>query len=165
MKSKEVRDILGYESIKEFANSFLGLDHVKINSIFAAIASCFTLVSGYIYDDVTAIYTLVAMYFFDFVTGMVAAWKEKKITSTKIPRVLLNMTLMLGLLSVSWWMSKTSVLFVLMPSIVIGGAYSTLTVSVIENLSRAGALPKQLETVIRKRFGLKILQELDKPTE
>ncbi len=58
-------------------------------------------------------------------------------------------------LSLSWWMSKQSILFTFLPGLVIGGFYSVFFISLLENLGDLEWLPKPIIGVLKNRFGLK----------
>lgn len=60
-------------------------------------------------------------------------------------------------LSMSWWMAKTSLMFIPLPAIVYGFFMSVYFVSLVENLGELGLLPKAMVSILRTRFGLKAL--------
>ena len=151
--------IFGYSSGSEFANSFLGINAAKLHLAIGGLAGISSIITGYIYNDHIAIYTLWILYTLDFITGVGAAWYTKTISSTKFPRILVNITAMTALVSVSWWMAKSNILFVYLPGVVMGGAYSTLFISLIENLSKLEVLPPSVQKIIKKRFGLSSIED------
>ena len=56
-------------------------------------------------------------------------------------------------------MSKTSIIFLPLPGLVIGGFYAVYFVSLLENLGELGVLPKPLIIALKNRFGLKAIIE------
>ena len=148
----------GYTSVIDFCHSFFGYKSIKLNLFIASLAGFHSAITGYIYDDHLAIYTLCILYGFDFITGVGAAWYTHTISSAKLPRILFNIIMMTLLISMSWWIAKGNQLFIYLPGIIIGGAYSTLFISLLENLSKLEVLPKGLQKVIQKRFGLSAVE-------
>lgn len=161
-----MKTFFGYESIIDFAQSLFGAKSIKLNAIVGGVAGMISLITGYIYDNELAIWTLWALYAADFASGVAAAWHSGTISSTKLPRILLNITAMTLLISISWRMAQSNMMFTYLPGVVIGGAYSTLFVSLLENLSKLEVLPPALHRLIQKRFGLNgILDRLEQDEE
>lgn len=158
MKNQELT-IMGFSSFSDFAATLLGTSHIKINFFVGFIAATTSLITGFIYDSEIAVYTLWALYLADFASGVAAAWYKNTLRSSRLPRIIVNIVAMTMLLSISWWMAKSSQLFFFLPGLVIGGAYTTLFISLIENLSILEILPAGLERLIKKKFGLGALEK------
>lgn len=157
---------LGFESVSDFLNSLFKPSNWDLNFIGAAIAGITTFISGYIWDSPTAIWTLWALMGADWATGIIKSMKNKKFVSYKIFRMPLYFIATSFALSISWWLSKSSILFTILPSIVYGGFASVYFVSMLENLGELGFLPKTLISVLKARFGLKaIVEKWDKKEE
>lgn len=146
--------IMGFESLADFATTFFGLAHFKTNLVVIGIAATTSFITGYIYDDHIAVYVLWALYMADFFSGIAAALYTGTLRSARLPRILVNIVGMTMLLSMTWWMAKGSEIFYLLPALVVGGAYSTLFISLIENLSKLEILPPGIQRIVQRRFGL-----------
>ena len=154
MKSDAAKEMnfLGYTSLIDFASTTFGAIKTKLGVITITGASLVTLITGYIYDSPHAVYTLWCLYAFDFLTAMICAWHKGTISSKRTPRVLLNAFVITSLLSLSWWMSKSSWVFLPLPATVIAISYSTLFISIVENLAKLNALPPKLISIVKRRF-------------
>lgn len=150
--------MMGYNSITDWLSTCFGAIGTKLGGVMIALASTLTFLTGYIYDTPHAVYTLWFLYAFDFVTALVFAWKEGTISSRKLPRVLLNVFVITSLLSLSWWMSKSLWVFVPLPAVVIAVSYSTLFISIVENLAKLKALPPGLLQIINRRFSTSVIE-------
>jgi hypothetical protein len=62
-------------------------------------------------------------------------------------------------LSLSFWMSVSTVVFALLPTIVISGFMSVFFISILENLGEIGVLPKVMVELLKSKFGMKALIE------
>lgn len=166
MKKGEVNNFLGFTSVQDFTGSLFNPSDWVINGVFSGIAALITLISGYIYDSADAVYTLWALMAFDWLTGIARAIKLKELISFKLFRMPIYFIATSLILGLSWWMAKSSTLFLLLPGIVLGGFYSVYFISLLENLSDLQLLPKKLVYIIKRRFGLKYLSDkyfIDEP--
>lgn len=157
---------MGYTSITDFFCSIFGLSYIKAVSFAGILTALTSIITNYIYDTPIAIYTLWALYSFDFVTGFMCAWKQGTISSAKLPRMIINLFFMTCLISISWWMANSLWAFQPLPGFIIGVAYSTLFISLLENLSKMNVLPKTVHEYILKHFSIhKIAKKLSKNEE
>lgn len=152
--------LFGFDTLKDFSISCFGIDHPKICLAFSFIAATIAGVSDYLFQDKTTVYTIIGLYLFDFLTGVIYAMKSKTLMSSRLPRVLLNMILMLGLLAIAWKMGSTHPLYALLPAAVVGGIYAILLVSILENLGKLKVLPKKFASFLKNKFGLKVLENI-----
>lgn len=149
----------GFVGADDFLNSLLGIKYWTVNAVFAILGALTTLITGYIWEDPNAIWTLWILMAADWTTGIIKGCTNKKFVSYKLWRMPLYYVATSFVISISWWMSKSSVVFSILPSIVIPGFYSVYFVSMFENLGEIGLLPKTIVTLLKKRFGLKKLME------
>ena len=152
-------NLFGFESMSDFLTSVFRPSDWDLNFAGASIAGVGTFITGYIWDSSSAIYTLWALMAFDWATGIWAAIKQKEFVSWKLFRMPLYYFFTTVVLSLSYWISKSSLLFVLLPSAVYGGFISVYFISLLENLSAVGMLPAKLAKALKARFGLKAISE------
>jgi len=149
---------LGFTSIVDFIKSAAGLTHLKIN---VAAAGLFTIASAtigtYIWESPTAVYTLWALMGSDYVTGIIKSIKDNTFRSARLWRMPIYFIVTTLLLSLSFWMGKGQAIFTYLPSIVIGGFYSTYFLSIIENLGDLNLLPAPMVKILKNRFGIETL--------
>ena len=158
-------NFLGFDSISDFLNSLVGYKDACIHFIPAIIFAVTTFITGYIFDSASTVYTLWALILVDWITGVWKSINAKVFVSYRLfraPIILFTSTL---ILSLGWHMSKSNVLFYILPSILTGGFMSVFFVSIIENLGQLGFLPKSLVSLLKKKVGLKTLFESDKKKE
>jgi phage-related holin len=159
-------NFLGFDSVSDFFNSLFKPSNWDLNFIGAAIATITTFISGYIWDSPTAIWTLWVLMGADWFTGIWKSMLKKQFVSYKIFRMPLYFIATSFALSISWWLSKSSILFTPLPSIVYGGFAAVYFVSMLENLGEIGLLPKSIVDMLKARFGLKaIVEKWDKKEE
>jgi len=150
-----MNNFMGYTSFADWWSTLVLTGTYKtLNWGFTALATGLTLLTGYIYDDAIAVWTLWGLYFLDFVTGISCAWKAGTIKSYRIPRTLVNCVFISALLAASWWMSRSLWIFIPLPAIIIGVTFSTLLISILENLGSLGTLPPSLLKILKERFGV-----------
>jgi len=151
--------ILGFGSFSEFFQCLLGLKNIFINFLFAASATLTTFITDYIWDDAKAVYFLVFIIALDALTGIWKAVYYKTFRSAKLPRIFVIATIYVLMLSISWNSANFSPLFVWLPGAVYGGLLGTQLVSIYENLSELGYLPKGLFYDIIERIKYKIKKD------
>ena len=151
------KNFLGFTSFQDFITTLIGIKTASINAIFAFIAVLTTFITNYIWDDSSAIYTLWALMFADWITGIVKASRSNNFVSYKVFRMPIYFLTTSFVISISWWLAKSSLLFYPLPGIVFGGFCSVYFFSLLENLGEIGLLPKALVNMLKKRFGLKAL--------
>ena len=125
-----------------------------IASIFAAVIS---FISSYIYNDPLAIGVLVMAYAFDFITALYKCHINGiPIKSSILPRSVYHLVFICGLLSFSWYLSQTNLIFFFVPSVIYGGCMSQQLLSILENLNEAKVIDinffKYYRQVILNRF-------------
>jgi len=137
--------ILGFTSLNDFASTvFGGIGKLKFTLSGAFLTSVSGFITEYVYKDSGSIFFLMALLGLDAITGIWKALKNRNFTSTRLPRILLTAIIYCLLLSVSWRASLYSELFLWLPGAVYGGFCSTLLVSLFENFSELGFIPKSL---------------------
>jgi len=156
------KHFLGFVSIDDFISSFLKFKHWSFTSTFAITGGLTTFITGYVWDSYQAVYTLYALMIGDWITGIIKSMSSGNFESYKILRMPLFFLATTFILSISWWMAKSNMLFYLLPGLVMTGLYSVYFVSLLENLGEIGFLPKSLVSTLRKRFGLKALIDMTK---
>jgi hypothetical protein len=99
----------------------------------------------------------------DWFTGIWKSMKNKEFVSYKVFRMPLYFIATSFALAISWWLSKSSVLFLPLPALIYGGFAAIYFVSMLENLGEIGLLPKTIVSILKKRFGFKaIIDRWDK---
>lgn len=151
--------ILGFNSFGEFFQCLLGIKSIFVNFLFASVTTITTLITNYIWDDAKAVYFLVIMIALDAFTGIWKAVHYKVFRSAKLPRIFVIATIYILMLSVSWNSANFSPLFIWLPGAVYGGLLGTQLVSIYENLSELGYLPKGLFYDIIEKIKFKIKKE------
>lgn len=151
------KHFLGFYSLHDFISSLFGAKDWIVNATIATIAAITTFITGYMWDNAAAVWTLWALMGADWLTGIVKSFKNKTFVSYKLWRMPLFFIATSFLLSISWWIEKGSVLFYLLPAVVLAGFYSVYFVSLLENLGELGLLPKTLVNALKEKFGLKVL--------
>ncbi len=146
--------MLGYQSIKELCFTAFGLKNAAANIIASFFGGLTTFITAYIYNDAHAIYVLIGFIFLDSLTGILKAIKNKKFSSSKLPRILVIMIIYVSLLSLGWNLSKINDLFSWVPGTLYFGFITTLCVSIIENLHELGIISDAHHGYIKKKLAL-----------
>lgn len=154
---------LGYDSITDFIYTNLGLSSVKLNTLFAFIATITSFVTDYIWDDARSYYFLVFCLGIDFLTGILKSIQNKTFSSKRIPRMFVTVLFYSLMLALSWNAAKSSDLFFWLPSAIFAGFLSTTLVSIFENIYAIGFLPKSIYDVLKQR--LRIQKYLSKDVD
>lgn len=155
----EQKSFFGFTSLSDFGMSLFGLKTAYINLISGIVFSVSSFIIGWVYNDPSAIYTLWVLMAADWGTGIVKSCKKKTFTSSRLFRMPLYFLATTFVISISWNIANSHILFSLVPSFILGGFYSVYLVSLIENLGELNLLPKGLVKVLKTRFGLKKLVE------
>ncbi len=150
-------NFLGFISLSDFANSLFGTKWNLFNSIPSFLLGLTGFITGYIYDSAETVYLLWILMALDWFTGIFKSFKGKSFTSSKLFRMPIYFVATTIILSLSWWLSKNSLIFIPLPGLVIGGFYSVYLVSMLENMAELEWLPKPIVTVLKKKFGLKAI--------
>ena len=156
---KENDKILGFSSFGELFQCLLGFKNSSLNFLFAFGAATTSFITDYIWDDAKAVYFLVFIITLDALTGIWKAVHYKTFRSAKLPRIFVIATIYVLMLSISWNSANFSPLFIWLPGAVYGGLLGTQLVSIYENLSELGYLPKGLFYDIIERIKFKIKKD------
>lgn len=117
------------------------------------------LITGFIWVSAPPVYFLWSLILIDFFTGILrAALVKKDFGSKRFPKVIITLfgsTLMLYIAHQS--SLHLSILYHFFPPFVFAVMVSTQIISIIENLSQLGVLPKELVEFARSKFGIKAL--------
>lgn len=148
---------LGFESIPDFLASLFRFKHWSINASLAFIGALTTFITGYMWDTASAVYVLWALMGADWLTGIIKSMKKGEFNSYRFWRMPLYFVATSFILSISWWIAKSSLIFFFLPSIVMAGFYGVYLTSFFENCGELGLLPKPLVGILRKKFGLQAL--------
>ena len=148
--------ILGFKNLKELVTSTFGLKSSFINFCTSTMAIVTSFITNYVWDDASAVYFMLFLIITDAATGVWKSIKYKTFRSSKLPRILVLSILYVLMLSISWNASKFSPLFIWLPGLVYGGLIGTQIVSIYENISELGYLPKGLLYDIKDRIINKI---------
>ncbi len=153
---QENKLILGFQDLKELMTSTLGLKSSFINCCTAGLAVSTSFITKYIWDDASAIYFMLFLIMADALTGVWKSIKYKTFRSSKLPRILVLSILYVLMISISWNAAKFSPLFIWLPGLVYGGLIGTQIVSIYENISELGYLPKGLLYEIKDKIAERI---------
>lgn len=153
----KTNNFLGFDSLADFGDSLFRLKDWSITGLFALIGGISTMITNYMYDTPEAIWTLWILMFLDWGTGIFKSMKKKEFVSYKLFRMPLYFVATSIIVSLSWWMAKSSMIFYLLPGLVVAGFYAVYFISLAENLGELGYLPKTLVAVLKSRFGLKVV--------
>jgi phage-related holin len=151
--------ILGFSNFNDFFQCLLGLKNIFINSLFVIATTLTSFITDYVWDDAKAVYFLVFIITLDAITGIWKAIHYKTFRSAKLPRIFVIATIYVLMLSISWNSANFSSLFIWLPGAVYGGLLGTQLVSIYENLSELGYLPKGLFYDIIERIKFKIKKD------
>lgn len=152
---------LGFVNVQDFFESFLGVKSWTVNAVVAAIGAVTSFIGGYMWNDPSAIWVLWILMGSDWLTGIAKSIVNKKFISYKLWRMPLYYIATSFVIAISWWISKSNIIFKPLPSIVICGFYSVYFISLLENLGEIGVLPKPIVALLKKKFGLKKLLDKD----
>lgn len=151
--------ILGFSSFSEFFQCLFGLKNIFVNFLFTLTTTTTSLITNYVWDDAKAVYFLVFVIALDAFTGVLKAIHYKTFSSARLPRIFVIATIYVLMLSLSWNSANFSSLFIWLPGAVYGGLLGTQLVSIYENLSELGYLPKGLFYDIIERIKFKIKKD------
>jgi phage-related holin len=156
-------NLFGFSSGSDFLSSLFGAKWGIVNSIPGFLLGLTSFITGYVYESAETVYLLWILMAFDWATGLLKSFKTKSFVSYKLFRMPIYYVATTLILSLSWWLSKNSFLFIPIPGIVIGGFYSVYFISMLENLGELEVLPKSIVRVLKNKFGLKaIVDKFDK---
>ncbi len=150
-------NFFGFLSISDFLSSLFGLKWMSLTIWPSFIFAIGGIITGCIYENAQTVYILWLLMSVDWFTGIFKSIKRKSFVSYRLFRMPIYFLATTLVLSLSWWMSKQSVLFVFLPGLVIGGFYSTYFISLLENLGELEWLPKPIVKALKTRFGLKAI--------
>ena len=157
-------NFLGFENLTDFITSQFGLGNVHIHTLFIAVCGAITtFVGSWVFANPVSIFVLWVLMLVDYITGIGKAIIKNEFCSHKMFRMPIYYIVTTGLLSLTFWMSAGSALFILLPTIVLSMFYSIYFVSLLENLGELELLPKPMINILKSRFGLKaIIDKYDK---
>lgn len=156
---------LGFSDFTDFFTTLTRFRDWDINTIPVIFAAITTFITGYIWDTPHAIWTLWILMLGDYITGIIKSMRSKEFVSYKLLRMPLYFFVTSFTLAISWWLAKSSVLFMPLPSLIYGGFVAVYFISLLENLGELKLLPKTLVTVLKNKFGLKALVKKWSSTE
>lgn len=131
--------------------------YIEANLFASLLAAIYSFIGSYVYNDPLAIGVLVMAYFFDFITALYKCRVNKvQIKSSLLPRFIYHLVFICALLSFSWHLSQTNLLFYFLPSVIYGGCMSQQLLSILENLNEAKVIDvnffKYYRQVILNRY-------------
>lgn len=136
----------------------LGTKHYfEANFLSSLVAAIISFVGNYVYNDPLAIGVLVMAYIFDFATALYKCKvNNEPIKSSILPRFIYHLLFICALLSFSWYLSKTNLMFFFLPSLIYGGCMSQQLLSILENLNEGKVIDidlfKYYRQIILNRF-------------
>jgi len=142
--------IFGFQNVTDLFLTAFGVIKKPIIAISAlSLATINTFITHYIYDTASAVYFMLMLVIFDACTGMYKAYKNKVFSSSKLPRIFVLLVLYVFLLGISWNTARMSEFFIFLPSTVYAGILATLLLSIFENLSEVGLIPRRLNRLFK----------------
>jgi phage-related holin len=154
---EKTTNFLGFHSISDFCSSQFRFDDWSFNGLVAFFGVITSFITGFVWDSPEAVWTLWVLMGVDWLTGIIKSVRNKEFISYKLFRMPLYFVVTSFVLGISWWMSKGSPIFFILPGLVMAGFYSVYFISLLENLGEIGLLPKGLVNVLKSRFGLKVI--------
>ncbi len=172
MKNEE-KTFFGYTSLEDFANTLLGVKSIALNAWLSFIFAFTTFITAYIWDTAESVYTLMALMIGDWVLGVwlalrasyylrfkkdtltlaqISQLSKRRFTSTRAPRIFVSIAISLFLLSISWHLAKSNVLYTFLPAFIYGGVAGTYFVSLIENVAEFGLLSKDIVAALKEKL-------------
>ncbi len=172
MKNEE-KTMFGYTSIEDLFNTIIGAKSLIINTWFAFIFAFTTFITSYIWDTSESVYTLIALMIGDWVLGVSLSLRagylllykkgqfslqeiellgKRRFSSTRFPRIFVAIPISLFLLSISWHLAMANPLYTFLPAFIYGGLTGTYLVSLIENVSEFGLLPKDVVQLLKEKL-------------
>ena len=116
-------------------------EYTVVNLFMGIVASAYAYLSSHMYDDPLAVHALLIAYILDFLTALYKCKVNNiKIKSSKLPRFIYHLLFIAGILTFSWYLSKTSLVFYFLPSLIYGGCMSQQLLSILENLGEANVI-------------------------
>lgn len=113
-------------------------NYYEANILGGMFAATVSFVATYVYNDPLAIGVLAGAYIFDFVSALYKCKVNKiPIKSSLLPRFIYHLVFICALLSFSWYLSQTNLMFYFLPSLIYGGCMSQQLLSILENLGEA----------------------------
>ena len=141
--------VLGFYSISDFAvTTLMGKASGKFLFISGLLGGLTSFITSYIWDDAKAVYFLMALIALDGCTGIVNALRAGTFKSSRLPRILGIMVTYVTVLSMGWHTAKYAPSLDFLPGVLYLGFTTVLLVSIIENLSAMGVIPKELSQKI-----------------
>ncbi len=142
----------GFNSVNEFLYSnFAGIT-TKLNLFTFIISVIYSFFGLAVYSDPNAIVVLLALYILNTITGLIKAIYKKEVSSEKMARSIMNPIVGTMLISLTWWMGKSIYVLSWLPLFALTTLYSTLFISIIENFSILGVLPKNLVKLLKRKI-------------
>lgn len=149
---QENKLILGFKSFGDLADAILGLKNPLLNFIMALGTTMTTFITSYIWDDASAVYFMLSLIIIDALSGIWKSFKYKTFRSSRLPRICVISLIYVVMLAISWNAANYSNLFIWLPGMVYGGLIGTQIVSIYENFSELGYLPKGLLYDIKEKI-------------
>lgn len=149
-------NFLGFDSAGDFLESFFRFTQWAINGVAAIGATVTTFITGYMWDSHEAVWTLWLLMGTDWLTGVLKSMRNGEYVSNRLFRMPIYFVVTSFLISISWWMAKSNVVFLPIPAIAMGGFYAIYFSSLLENLGELELLPKKMVVILRK-VGMKVI--------
>jgi phage-related holin len=149
---QENKLILGFKSFGDLIDAILGLKNPLLNFIMAISTTMTTFITSYIWNDASAVYFMLSLIIIDALSGIWKSVKYKTFRSSRLPRICVISLIYVVMLAISWNAANYSSLFIWLPGMVYGGLIGTQIVSIYENFSELGYLPKGLLYDIKEKI-------------
>ena len=157
---------LGFTSLSDFITSQFGTTSGLIHTTTVTFAAITTFITGFVWEDPNVIYTLWILMVVDYASGITKAIVGKRFVSFRLWRMPIYFFVTTTILSLGFWMAKATVIFALLPSILIAGFMSIYFISILENLGELKLLPKPLIGLLKNKFGMQaLIDHFDKTSE
>lgn len=133
-----------------------------LNIIGGGVATLYSFIGDYIYNDPLSIIVLVLAYKLDFLTAMYKILVNKeKVEISKLPTFIYHLVFISSLLSFSWYLSRTNYMFYFLPSLIYGGTMTQQLLSILQNLTQA----KVIDIEYFNKYKDLLLTKLNKQVE
>ena len=133
-----------------------------LNIIGGVVATLYSFIGDYIYNDPLSIMVLVLAYKLDFLTAMYKILVNKeKVEISRLPTFIYHLIFICALLSFSWYLSRTNYMFYFLPSLIYGGTMTQQLLSILQNLTQA----KVIDIEYFNKYKDLLLTKLNKQVE
>lgn len=143
---------LGFNSLSDYLQTVIGWKYKTCVIISAFIAGVVGFIENWIYPKPELIYLLLVLLIMDVVTAVIRSVKNKTLSSRRLPRIVGVVFTYCTLIALSWHMALYQDIFAWLPAFLFTAFYSTLFLSIVENVVEIGWLPGTILVEIKEKI-------------